>query len=275
MKKFNLHLVSDSTGETVSSVARSVISQFEDLDAVEHVWSLVRTKGQMERVIEGIREKPGVVMYTIIDENLQEILYNSCRKMKLPCISVLSRVIREISVYLGVKMTSPHPGKQHELDEEYFHRIDAINFTIAHDDGQNTDELEEADVVLVGVSRTSKTPTSVYLSYRGVNSANIPYVKNVPLPDTLYNLKNPLVIGLVIAPERLQLIRKSRLSSLHERRDTSYVDLEAIKEEVLEARKLFNKMNWPVIDVTRKSVEETAAKIMQLYYERKDREGGK
>lgn len=263
-KIFHLHLVSDSTGETVSSVARSVISQFDDVEPVEHVWSLVRTKGQMEKVIDGIRENPGLVMYTVIDDKLQEMLIESCEKMKIPCISVLSKIIRYMSAYLGLKMTG-HPGKQHELDEEYFSRIEAINFTISHDDGQNTDELEKANVVLVGVSRTSKTPTCVYLSYRGIYAANIPYVKGVPLPEILFGLKKPLVVGLVISPERLLQIRKSRLASIHEERDTSYVDIESIKEEVLEARKIFNKMKWPVIDVTRKSVEEAAAQIMQYY----------
>lgn len=263
-KVIHIHLISDSTGETVSSISRSVMSQFEAVEAEEHIWSLIRTKGQVERVIEGIKESPGIVMYTILDNKLQEILHESCRKLKLPCIPVLARVTREVSSYIGVEAKAV-PGRQHELDEEYFKRVEAINFTLAHDDGQNVEEFDEADIVLIGVSRTSKTPTCVYLSYRGMNVANIPYVMGVPLPDNLFMLKKPLVVGLVITPERLLQIRKSRLVSLNERRETNYIDLEYIKEEIADAKKLFLKYKWPVIDVTRKSVEETTAKIMQLY----------
>ncbi len=264
MKTFHLHLISDSTGETVSSVARSVMSQFEDVEPEEHIWSLVRTSGQMNRVIASIKENPGIVLYTIVSEELQRPLREACKELKIPYVPVLSRVTREISSYLGVEATA-EAGRQHELDEEYFQRVEAIHFTLAHDDGQMADDLEEADIVLVGVSRTSKTPTCVYLSYRGLNVANVPYVMGCPLPDNINSLKHPLVVGLVISPDRLIQIRKSRLLSLHENRDTSYVDMDNIKEEVLEARRLFSKNNWPVIDVTRKSVEETSATIMQLY----------
>lgn len=246
------------------------MSQFETVDVEDHTWSLVRTKGQIERVIEGIKESPGIVMYTILDDKLQEALYDACKKMKVPCIPVLSRITREVSSYFGVEAKAV-PGRQHELDEEYFKRVDAITFTLAHDDGQNTDNFEEADIVLIGVSRTSKTPTCVYLSYRGMNAANIPFVKGVPLPENIHTLVKPLVVGLVISPERLMQIRKSRLISLHERRETTYVDIEYIKEEVAEAKKLFLKHKWPVIDVTRKSVEETTAKIMQLYTKHKEK----
>ncbi|MCP5361121.1 MAG: kinase/pyrophosphorylase [Hyphomicrobiales bacterium] len=275
MNQFHLHLVSDSTGETVSSVARSVLSQYDEVEADEHVWSLVRTRGQMEKVLDGIRERPGVVLFTIINEELSRILKNECRKLKIPCVPVLSRVISEISNYIGVE-ASGHAGRQHVLDEEYFSRVEAINFSLAHDDGQNTHELEEADVVLIGASRTSKTPTCVYLSYRGLRAANIPYVSGCPLPENLFALKQPLIIGLVINPERLQQIRKTRLQQINENRDTSYVDIEAIKQEVVETRKLFSKYRWPVIDVTRKSVEETTATIMQHYAkhrEKLEREG--
>lgn len=267
----HIHLVSDSTGETVSSIARSAMSQFEDINPEEHTWSLVRTKGQMEKVIEQIKKEPGIVLYTVIDRDLQAMLLKECRSLKIPCIAVLSRVLMEMSNHFGVEAKAS-PGRQHELDEEYFERVEAINFTLAHDDGQNTEELDEADVILVGVSRTSKTPTCVYLSYRGLNAANVPYVKDCPLPDTLFKVKNPLIIGLVISPERLVQIRKSRLLSLNEKRDTSYVDMEKIKEEVLEAKKLFLKNKWPVIDVTRKSIEETTANIIQLYTKHKDKE---
>ncbi len=265
----HLHMVSDSTGETVSSVVRSVMSQFEEVALEEHMWALVRTRGQMERAIEGIEKHPGIVLYTVINQEMQAILLDACQKLRIPCVPVLSRVMREMTSFLGVEAKAS-PGRQHQLDEEYFARVDAINFTLAHDDGQNTDDLEEADVVLVGVSRTSKTPTCVYLSYRGINAANVPYVKGCPLPENLYTLKKPLVVGLVITPDRLLQIRKSRLVSLHEGRNTDYVDMDAIKEEVLEARKIFNQYSWPVIDVTRRSVEEVTAKIMQYYTEYKD-----
>ncbi len=265
----HLHLVSDSTGETVSSVVRSVMAQFDKVDTEEHHWTLIRTNGQLERALDGIRAEPGIVLYTIVNPELQAQLLDACQELRVPCVSVLARPMREMSSFFGVEAKA-QAGRQHQLDEEYFNRVEAINFTLAHDDGQNTEDLEEADIVLVGVSRTSKTPTCVYLSYRGMNAANVPYVKDCPLPDTLFSLKHPLVVGLVISPERLIQIRKSRLISLNEQRDTSYTDMDAIKEEVTEARKLFTKQGWPVIDVTRRSVEETTAKIMQLYHEHRD-----
>lgn len=253
----------------MSSVVRSVMSQFEEAELTEHTWSLVRTKGHMERVLKGIEEQPGIVLYTIIDKDMQAMLLDTCQQLRIPCVSVLSRVTREMSAFLGEKAKA-QVGRQHRLDDEYFERVEAINYTLAHDDGQNADNLEEADIVLVGVSRTSKTPTCVYLSYRGLNAGNVPYVKGCPLPDQLFQLKKPLVVGLVISPERLIQIRKSRLMSLNEERDTDYVDMEHIKEEIREARKLFTKHKWPVIDVTRRSVEETTAKIMQVYTEHKE-----
>ncbi len=265
----HIHLVSDSTGETVSSIMRSAMSQFDNVKIQEHMWSLVRTKGQMERVMEGIQSQPGMVLYTIIDPDLQQILREGCRKMRMPCVPVLADTIRELSRFLGQNIKA-QVGRQYELDEEYFARVEAVNFTLAHDDGQATEDLEEADIVLVGVSRTSKTPTCVYLSYRGINAANVPYVKGCPLPENLFTLKNPFIVGLVIAPDRLLQIRKSRLLSLKETRETSYVEMDAIKEEVTEARRLFTKQGWPVIDVTRKSIEETTATILQLYTKYKE-----
>lgn len=261
---FHIHMVSDSTGETVNSVVRSVMTQFEDVEIEEHTWSLVRTTGQLERVVNAIKEEPGPILYTLVNRDMQAALIKECRNLRLPCIPVLAKITKELSHYFGVEAKA-NPGSQYELDEEYFNKMDAIHFSIAHDDGQETDDLEEADIVLVGASRTSKTPTCVYLSYRGINAANVPFVKTVPLPETLFNLKNPLVIGLVIHPERLGQIRKSRLLSLNETNETSYVEIDEIIDEVRESRKIFNKNGWPVIDVTRKSVEETCAQILQLY----------
>jgi len=267
MKNIELHLVSDSTGETVSSIARSVIALFEGVEPNEHIWSLVRTKGQLEKVIQGIRENPGIVLYTIIDPAMQDLIRAACRELNVPCIDPLSRVISDVAAHLGMKM-SAKAGGQHELDEDYFKRVEAINFSISHDDGQATWDLDNADIVLVGVSRTSKSPTCVYLSYRGYRTANVPLVKDCPLPENLLTATHPLIVGLVIAPERLAQIRRSRLLSLNEQRDTNYVDIEYIKEEVAEARKLFQRHKWPVIDVTRKSVEETSATIIQYYQAR-------
>lgn len=275
MNTFNLHLVSDSTGETVSSVARATIAQFEGVDVEEHSWSLIRTKGQVDKALEGIRRKPGFVMYTMADKALRRYLKDGCIKMNMPCTSVLSKVIADLSQFLDIKATPKQPGKQHELDEEYFSRVEAINFALTHDDGQSVWDLEEAEIVLVGVSRTSKSPTSMYLAFRGYRASNVPYVPNVPLPEIIFRLKKPLIIGLTISPEVLIQIRRNRLLSINSTEETSYTDLETIKEELLEARKLFTKYNWPVIDVTRRSVEETSANIIQYYQQKRDREKGK
>lgn len=264
MKKFNLHLVSDSTGETVGSVARAAIAHFDDLEAEEFSWTLVRTKTQMERIVEAIKENPGPVMYTLVDNHLRDMLKMECARRGLPCIAVLSTVVSELSTYLGVE-THASPGKQHELNEDYFTRVDAISYALAHDDGQAHWELEEADIVLIGPSRTSKSPTCVYLAYKGMKAANIPYVLGCPLPQSIDTLKKPLIVGLTISPDRLQQIRKTRLQSLKQENDTNYVDMENLQEEVAEARKLYNKYKWPVIDVTKRSVEETAATIMQYH----------
>ncbi len=272
MKKFNLHLVSDSTGETVSSVSRAALAQFDDVDTEEFSWTLVRTKPQMEKVIEALKTSPGPVMYTLVDNELRDMLKMECARRGLPCIAVLSTVVAELSTYLGLE-THAQPGKQHELNEDYFDRVDAINFALAHDDGQAHWELEEADIVLVGVSRTSKSPTCVYLAYKGYKTANIPFVLNCPLPPSLEQIKKPLVVGLTIGPDRLQQIRKTRLQSLKHEEDTNYVDLEQLQQEIAESRKLFTKHKWPVIDVTKRSVEETAANIIQHYEKHQEKLG--
>lgn len=268
VKHFHLHLISDSTGETVSSVSRAALALFDDVHPEEHVWSLVRTKGQMERVIEGIHTYPGVVMYTLVDMDLQDMLKLACAEMSIPCIPILSRVVRELTAYLGIQNTA-QPGRQHELDEDYFTRVEALDFAVKHDDGHTPEHLEQADIVLVGVSRTSKSPTCIYLAHRGYKAANVPFVSECPLPENLNNLKNPLVVGLMINPDTLIQIRKNRLDAMNEKRETSYIDMEQIRNEIREARQLFRKNGWPVIDVTRSSVEETSAKIIQLYKNRK------
>ncbi|MBN66129.1 MAG: phosphoenolpyruvate synthase regulatory protein [Rickettsiales bacterium] len=261
-KEFHLHLVSDSTGETVSSVSRAALAQFEEVEPVEHIWSLIRTKGQLEKMIEGLDSHPGVVMYTLVDKELRYMLRRACLSRSVPCIPILGPVIRELSNYLGEEITGT-PGIQHGLTEDYFSKMEAINFALSHDDGQAHWELEEADIVIVGVSRTSKSPTCIYLANRGYKAANVPFVYNCPLPENLESLKNPLVVGLSIGEERLIQIRRSRLESLDQNADTNYVDNDEVKKEMNAARKLFRSNNWPVIDVTRRSIEETAALIIQ------------
>jgi len=276
VKTFNLHLVSDSTGETVGSVARAALAQFEAVEAEEYSWTLVRSKTQIDRVIEGINQNPGPVMYTLVDGVLRDALKLACAKRGLPCIAVLSSVVSDLSSYLGLE-THAQPGRQHELNEEYFTRVDAINYALAHDDGQAHWDLEDADIVLVGPSRTSKSPTCVYLAYKGFKAANIPFVLDCPLPPSLETLKKPLIVGLSISPERLQQIRRSRLQSIKQDGDTNYIDIEYMQREVVESRKLFNKNKWPIIDVTKRSVEETAATIAQYFkkhQEKKEAAGG-
>jgi len=273
MKQFELHLVSDSTGETVSSVARAATVQFDDIEPREHIWSLVRTKGQLDKVIAGIKANPGVVMYTLVDKDLRDLLKAECLKLSIPCIPVLAQIIAELTTYLGIE-SSHLPGRQHELDEKYFSRVDAVNFTLSHDDGQMTWELQEADIIIIGVSRTSKSPTCMYLAHRGFKAANIPFVSGCPLPPDLEMLKKPFIVGLTISTDRLIQIRKSRLQSLKQEEDTNYVDLEKVEAEILESRKLFTKNKWPVIDVTRRSVEETAAQIIQQFHERMEKQLG-
>jgi [pyruvate, water dikinase]-phosphate phosphotransferase / [pyruvate, water dikinase] kinase len=270
MKKFNLHLVSDSTGETVDNVARAALAHFDDVEPEEFNWTLVRTKSQMERVIEAIKENPGAVMYTLVDNGLRDMLKMECARRGLPCIAVLSTVVSELASFLGLE-THASPGKQHELNEDYFTRVDAISYALSHDDGQAHWDLQDADIVIVGVSRTSKSPTCVYLAYKGYKTANVPFVLGCPLPAGLETLKKPLIVGLTISTERLQQIRKTRLQSLKHEEDTNYVDMELMQQEIAESRKLFNQYKWPIIDVTRRSVEETAATIVQHLKKHQDK----
>lgn len=267
MKQFHLHLVSDSTGETVSSVSRAAIAQFDEVEADEHIWSLVRTKSQMERVITGIQTHPGMVLYTIVDKRLRDQLKAECLKMNVPCIPAIAGIISEMANYLQVE-TSNMPGRQHELNDEYFSRVEAINYALSHDDGQAHWELEDADIVLVGPSRTSKSPTCIYLAYRGYKAANIPYVKDCPLPPSLETLKKPLLVGLTIDVERLLQIRRTRLQSLKQDEHTNYIDMDEVKKEIAESRRFYMQHRWPIIDVTRRSVEETSAQIIQLHQKR-------
>ncbi|MBX6327114.1 MAG: kinase/pyrophosphorylase [Pseudolabrys sp.] len=266
---FHLHLVSDATGETLITVARAAAAQYADVSPVEHLYPMVRSKKQLDRVLAEIAESPGIVLYTLLEEDLIQILEEKCRELGLPCMSVLGPILRLFQSYLGTE-TIHRAGAQHVLNAEYFQRIEALNFAMMHDDGQHVEGLEEADVVLVGVSRTSKTPTSIYLANRGVKAGNVPLVPGVPLAPQVEQLTRPLVVGLYASPERIVQIRENRLLGLKAHRDDDqYIDKAAVAEEIAFSRRLCAKHNWPVIDVTRRSIEETAAAIMRLLAERR------
>jgi regulator of PEP synthase PpsR (kinase-PPPase family) len=266
---FHLHLVSDATGETILTVARAAAAQYANMTPVEHMHPLVRTSKQLERVLAAIEEFPGIVLYTLLDPELSKPLEDKCRALGLPYLSILGPVLGLFQSYLGGEQRH-RVGAQHTLNAEYFKRIDALNYTMLHDDGQHTDGLEDADVVLVGVSRTSKTPTSIYLANRGVKTANVPLVPGVPLPPQLEELTQPLVVGLYASPERIVQIRQNRLLGLKaEQNADQYIDRQSVAEEVAFSRKLCGKHNWPSIDVTRRSIEETAAAVMSLLADRR------
>jgi len=270
---FHLHMVSDSTGETLITVARAVAAQYSHVSPVEHVYPLVRSQKQLDRVLAEIEESPGIVLFTLLEEELVSRLEGKCKEINIPSLSIIGPVLQLFQAYLGVS-TSHRVGAQHTLNAEYFKRIDALNYTMMHDDGQHVEGLEEADVVLVGVSRTSKTPTSIYLANRGVRTANVPLVPGIPIPRQLETLTKPLVVSLHAAPERLIQIRQNRLLGIGARGDNdTYIDRQAVTDEVTFARRLSARYNWPLIDVTRRSIEETAAAIMKLYADRQRQRG--
>ncbi len=264
MSKFHVHLISDATGETLTALANAAITQFEIADATQqHLWPMVRTSQHLDEVIDQLANSPGVVLFTLVQRDLSDHLLSSCRRLRMPCVSVLDPVLRVLAGHFGAE-SQDQPGRQHALDAGYFNRIDAMDFTLAHDDGQRTLELAEADVILVGVSRTSKTPTCVYLANRGVRSANVPLIPGRPLPLEFEDLSEPLIVGLTANPDRLIQIRRNRMLEMKETSETPYTNIEEVRQEVKTARQLFARHDWPVIDVTRRSIEETAAKILAL-----------
>lgn len=265
---FNIHLVSDSTGETLNAVMRAASAQFEAVQPLEHNYYLVRSEKQLARVMREIKAAPGVVWYTIADEALRSRLESECRASGISTLPVLDPAVHMLSRHLGI-MASERVAGQHSMTQEYFDRIEAIDFTLRHDDGQGLAGLNEADVVLVGVSRTSKTPTCVYLANRGIRAGNVPLVPGVPVPPILNELNRPMIVGLKISAERLVQIRRQRLISLHEDTETDYANEEAVRQEVTEANRLFQRMRWETIDVSRRSVEETAAAILNKLNERR------
>ncbi len=268
MSRLHLHLVSDSTGETLDMVAKAALAQFDDVEPVRHFWPMVRTAGHVARIMAEVAQHPGLVLFTLVNAELRRSLEQHCNALGLPAVSALDPVMDALSSMLGQSVKA-RPGLQHLLDDAYFARIEAIQFTIAHDDGINWENWEEADIVLAGVSRSSKTPTSIYLANRGYKTANIPIVIESPPPASLFTLKKPLVVGLVTNPERLVQIRRNRLLALNQAPDTDYVDQDAVTREVAYARRMFADNDWPVIDMTRRSIEEAAAAIINLVTERR------
>ncbi len=277
--RLHLHLISDSTGETVTTVARAAVSQFEDVSPVEHVWFFVRTRSQLEKVLPIIETLPGLVLYTLVSPELRHLLEAHCRRLSIPCVAVLDPVMEALTRLVG-SAGRPQIGRQHVMDEGYFARIEAMNFAMRHDDGLFAEELEEADVVLVGPSRTSKTPTCVYLAHRGIKAGNVPLVPDAPPHPVLERLRRPLVVGLTISPEVLAEIRANRQRMLgvragdRSRFGGDYADLERVRAEIVAARRLYARMGWQEIDVTRRSVEETAATVYQLLQARERPEIG-
>ncbi len=273
MTRLHLHLLSDSTGETLEMIAKAALAQFDGAEVIRHFWPMVRSQQHLDRIVAELAGNPGLVLYTLVNAETRVRLEERCRALGVPHVPALDAVTEALENQLGQEAKG-RPGRQHAMDDAYFARVDAIQFTIAHDDGILWEEWEEADIVLAGVSRTSKTPTSIYLANRGYKVANIPLVIESPPPAELFNLRHPLVVGLTTAPRRLIEIRRNRLLSLNETVETSYVDEDEVSRELAFARRMFADNGWPVIDVTRRSIEETAAAVMRLKAEHDER-GGK
>ena len=262
----NIYLISDSTGETIDRIFTALKSQFSKFNYKIHQYSFTRTKNQIKEIINSARkQKNTIILYTLVDYTLTEYLIKNSEKNKIPCYGVLGDLISKFSKILKQKSLNI-PSRQHKLNDEYYDRVEAIQFTMRHDDGKDIKDIEESDIIILGVSRTSKTPTSIYLANRGFKTSNIPLVNDMSIPEILKkNIKKICIIGLTTDPDRLIDLRKNRLRSLRENEKSDYTNLKKISDEVKEAKKAFKKYKWPVIDVTRKSVEETAASIIKIY----------
>ncbi len=269
MQRTHLHLISDSTGETLENIAKAALAQFDDVDVIRHFWPMVRSMSHLERITQDVAEKPGMVLFTLVNPELRHLLESRCAVLGVPAVAALDTVSDALANLFGQKAKA-RPGRQHMLDAAYFARVEAIQFTIAHDDGISPENWEEADIVLAGVSRSSKTPTSIYLANRGYKTANIPIVVESPPPDILYHLRHPMVVGLTTSADRLVQVRRNRLLALNQAPETDYVDDDAVRRELAFARRMFADNDWPVIDVTRRSIEETAAAIIGLLEQRRD-----
>ncbi len=266
IREFYLYLISDATGTTLQGLARACMAQFDGIHPTERFWPMIRSEAQLDRAIDDLRENPGPVFYTLVERPLRKKLERTCKELNVPAMPVLDPILRSMSSYLGLP-TKGIPGLQHALDEAYFRRIDAVDFALHFDDGQSLDGIEDADVVLVAVSRTSKTPTCIYLARRGIRAANIPLVPGVPFPEKILSFKRTLIVGLTESPKRLVNLRRTRLQADPDDpkyNENAYLDLDQVEEETRKARRLFSDNKWPVIDVTRRSVEETAAEITIL-----------
>lgn len=264
---FHLHLISDATGETLTTIAKAASVQYAQVRPIEHVHPLVRSKRHLERVLKEIEQAPGIVLYTIINAQLTEELEQKCRALKVPCLHILQPIMKVFESYLGTAQT-PIVAGQHVVDSQYFQRIDALNFTMAHDDGKLPDDLNSADIIILGISRTSKTPTSIYLAQRGYRTANLPLVPGIDVPASLAGPHKAFVVGLVASPDRVAEIRRNRVHTLSDRNLDDYVDRTQIAAEIAYSRRLCARHGWPIIDVTRRSVEETAATIVKLLHDR-------
>ena len=266
---FHLHLISDATGETLIAAGRAVAAQYAHAVAIEHVYPSVRTEKQLNAALAEIDGQPGIVLYTIVDSGLAAEINRSCAAMGLPCVSVLDPIRAVFQSYLGAP-SERRVGAQHMLNAEYFRRIEALNFTMEHDDGALPADIEEADVVIVGISRTSKTPTAIYLANRGIKTVNVPLLPNVPIPEALIKAKYPLIVGLIATAERISHIRQNRpLGAVSGYDASGYSNRISIAEELAYAKKICQKHNWPMIDVSRRSIEETAAAILGLRKQQK------
>lgn len=265
---FHLHLVSDATGETLTTIAKAAAVQYSVVRPIEHVHPLVRTPRQLKRVLQEIEQAPGIVLYTIVNKDLTDELERRCRELNVPCLHVLKPIMQVFESYLGAPQT-PTVAGQHVLDADYFRRIDALNFTMAHDDGRLPQDLSQADIIVLGISRTSKTPTSIYLAQRGYKTANVPIVPSIPLPAALTEPHTAFIVCLVASADRIAEIRRNRALMLSDRDLDDYVDRGRIAAEIAYSRKICAKHGWPLIDVTRRSIEESAATIIKLLHDRR------
>ena len=263
---YQIYLISDSTGETLDRIFLALKAQFKNIEYKVHSYSFTRTENQILKILEDAKKNENsVILYTIVDNNLAKYLANKSDEKKIPCFGVLGNLILNFSKILNQK-ASHEPSGQHALNDEYYERIEAIQFTMNHDDGKSTKDIEKSDIILVGVSRTSKTPTSIYLANRGFKTSNIPLINENSLPKKLKdNPQITCVVGLTTEPERLVEIRKNRMNSLKETENKNYTNIENITKEIIDAKKTFQKYRWPVIDITRKSVEEAAASIIKIH----------
>ena len=263
-KEINIHLVSDSTGETIENTVSATISQFPGVKRKEFFWPMTRTEDQIKDITENLKKNPGLVVFSIVDDNNRSLLESNCKELNIPYISPLDSLLNTFKKLLALSETKI-TGVQHKIDENYFKRVDAFEFAMQHDDGQRISSMSEADIILVGVSRTSKTPTSIYLANKGYKVANIPLVANTHLPEELFGFEKPIIIGLIKDPRSLMQVRQTRLKMMGENNQTSYDDINHIKFEISQARLIFTKYAWPSIDVSRRSVEETSASVIKIY----------